>query len=128
MSGKKNFTIIARIRSFKYAVDGIWLMLRTQHNAWVHLIATFSAIVAGVVFNITPQHWVFIIVAMALVWVSEALNTAFEFLCDVASPDFHPLVQKAKDVSAGSVLISAICAAAVGCIVFVPYILRLIAL
>ena len=41
------------------------------------------------------------------VWTAEALNTAFEFLAGVASPEFHPLVKNAKDVTAGAVLISA---------------------
>jgi diacylglycerol kinase (ATP) len=56
------------------------------------------------------------------VWTAEALNTAFEFLCDVASPDFHPLVAKAKDVAAGAVLICAVGAVAVGGCVFAPYV------
>jgi diacylglycerol kinase (ATP) len=60
------------------------------------------------------------------VWVSEALNIAFEFLCDVASPEFHPLVKKSKDVAAGAVLLSAIGAAIIGCIVFIPHITALV--
>ena len=52
---------------------------------------------------------------------AEALNTALEFLADVASPEFHPLVGKAKDVAAGAVLISAIGSAAIGLLVFGPY-------
>ena len=44
---------------------------------------------------------------MAAVWSAEALNTAFEFLADVASPEFHPLVKQSKDVAAGAVLMSA---------------------
>ncbi|MCL1857111.1 MAG: diacylglycerol kinase family protein [Kiritimatiellaeota bacterium] len=50
------------------------------------------------------------------------MNTALEFLADVASPNFHPLVKKAKDVSAAAVLVTAIGAATVGFIVFLPYI------
>jgi Prokaryotic diacylglycerol kinase len=34
--------------------------------------------------------------------------TALEFLADAASPNFHPVVRDAKDVSAGAVLISAL--------------------
>jgi diacylglycerol kinase (ATP) len=61
---------------------------------------------------------------MVAVWTAEALNTAFELLCDVASPEFHPLVEKAKDVAAGAVLIAAIGAAAVGLLVLGPPLLR----
>ena len=57
------------------------------------------------------------------VWTAESLNTAFEFLADVASPDFDPLVKKSKDVAAGAVLISVIGSVVIGVLVFVPYFL-----
>ena len=71
-------------------------------------------------------EWCAIAVAIAMVWTAEALNTAFEFLCDVASPEFHPLIQKAKDVAAAAVLLSAVGAAVIGLIVFVPHLLRIV--
>ncbi len=45
--------------------------------------------------------------AIVSVWTAEALNTAFEFLTDVASPSFHPIAGQAKDVAAGAVLLAA---------------------
>jgi diacylglycerol kinase (ATP) len=68
-----------------------------------------------------PQDWRWIIVAIALVWVAEIVNTAFEHLCDVVQPDFHVSVKAAKDVAAGAVLIAALAAAAIGVLVFLPY-------
>ena len=124
----RNFSIAARIKSIGHALDGLGLMLRTQHNAWIHLAATIAVVVAGVVLGITTEAWLVLILAIVMVWIAEALNTAFELLCDVASPDFHPLVKAAKDVAAGAVLLSAIAAAIVGTIVFLPRIIRLIAL
>ena len=64
--------------------------------------------------------------AIVSVWTAEALNTAFEFLADVASPEYHPLVAKAKDVSAGAVLISAIGSVVVGVLIFGAYVLGLL--
>jgi diacylglycerol kinase (ATP) len=60
------------------------------------------------------------VVVIAFVWAAEAVNTAFELLCDVASPGFHPLVEAAKDVAAGAVLICAIGAATTGVLVLGP--------
>ena len=121
-----SFTFSGRIRSVKFAVDGIVLMLCNQHNAWVHLVATISVVIAGGLFGITSVQWVAVIVAIVLVWVAEGLNTAFELLCDVTNPEFHPIVKQAKDVSAGAVLISAIGALIIGLIVLVPYILSVL--
>ena len=122
------FSIADRFKSIHYALAGIGLMLRTQHNAWIHLAATIIAVTAGLLLGITTESWFALILAIVIVWIAEALNTAFELLCDVASPDFHPLVKAAKDVAAGAVLLSAIAAAIVGTIVFLPRIIRLIAL
>ena len=59
------------------------------------------------------------------VWTAEALNTAFEFLADVASPEFHPLVKHAKDVAAGAVLIAAFGAAVIAVLVLGPHLVGL---
>jgi diacylglycerol kinase len=116
----KSFSIVDRVKSFGYALSGIAAMLRTQHNAWVHLAATVAVIVGGVWFGLSREEWVWLILAVVAVWAAEAVNTAFEFLCDVASPEFHPMVKQAKDVAAAAVLITAIGSASIGAIVFVP--------
>lgn len=120
------FSFTGRIRSVRYAVAGIAEMLEGQHNAWVHFVATLCVIAAGLFFQVDAFEWAILVLAIALVWVAEALNTAFEFLCDVASPEFHPLVKKSKDVAAGAVLLSAIAAIIVGLIIFVPYLMQVV--
>lgn len=119
------FSFSGRLRSFKYAIEGLELMLKSQHNAWVHLALTIFVIISGFIFVLTSFEWIAIITAIVLVWVSEGLNTAFELLCDVTTPEFHPIVKKAKDVSAGAVLISAIGAASIGLIVFIPHMYKI---
>ena len=84
-------------------------------------MATISVITAAAVFGVTVTEWCLLVLVITTVWVAEGVNTAFEFLCDVASPDFHPLVKKSKDVAAGAVLLSALGAATVGLIIFIPY-------
>jgi diacylglycerol kinase len=65
--------------------------------------------------------WRWITVAVALVWFAEALNTAFEYVCDVVSPGEHPAVKQAKDIAAGAVLVCAVGAAIIGCLTFWPH-------
>jgi diacylglycerol kinase (ATP) len=120
-----DFTIAARIKSVGYALAGIATMLRSQHNAWIHLAATIAVVLLAFWFAVSAAEWVALIIAVVIVWCAEALNTAFELLCDVASPEFHPLVKQAKDVAAAAVLIAAIGAMAVGLLIFGP---RLVAL
>ncbi len=117
------FSFTGRIRSGTHALHGIIEMLKSQHNAWIHLMATVCVIVAGAVLGVSTTQWCLLVLVITTVWVAEGLNTAFEFLCDVASPEFHPLVKKSKDVAAGAVLLSAVGAVAVGLIIFIPYVI-----
>lgn len=96
-------------------------MLATQHNAWIHAVATCAVVAAGVALRISAGDWCLLTLATMAVWTAEALNTAFEFLTDVASPSFHPLAEKAKDVAAGAVLITAVGAGVVGALVLWPH-------
>ena len=122
-NGHDTFSFSGRLRSGAHALRGIVEMLRSQHNAWVHAVATLCVLVAGIVFSVSALQWCLLVLVITTVWVAEGLNTAFEYLCDVASPDFHPLVKKSKDVAAGAVLLSALGAVAVGMIIFLPYLI-----
>jgi len=118
------FSVLGRLKSFGFAFAGLAFMLRTQHNAWLHLAATIAVIAAGVALNIAADDWRWLVAAITLVWPAEAMNTAFEYLCDVVQPEFHASVQRAKDIAAGAVLLCAIGAAVLGAITFAPYVLR----
>jgi len=100
-------------------------MVKSQHNAWIHALATILVCAAGIFWRITREEWCWVIVSIMAVWTAEALNTALEFLADASNPNFHPLVGKAKDVAAAAVLISAMGAAVIGILVFGPYLARM---
>jgi diacylglycerol kinase (ATP) len=117
----REFSLAARLRSFRYAGRGLRILITSQHNAWIHAGATLVVVAAGLGFEIGRNEWLALILAMVAVWTTEAMNTALEFLSDAASSEFHPLVEKAKDVAAGAVLICAIGALAVGVLVFAPH-------
>ena len=124
MNDHTRITFDGRIRSVKCALSGIRVMLLSQQNAWIHAVATVLVIICGIHFNLTAGEWCWIVLAMTAVWAAEALNTAFEFLTDLASPAFHPLAGKAKDVSAGAVLLTAIGSIVIGLLIFSPHLWR----
>ena len=115
------FQFSGRIRSFKYAFRGLWLMIRSQHNARIHSAATVAVVILGFIVHLSSSEWCWIVLAIASVWTAEALNTAFEFLADVTTKEFHPVVEQSKDVAAGAVLITAIAATIIGAIIFYPH-------
>jgi diacylglycerol kinase len=118
------FSLRSRATSFRYAFSGIAAVIRTQPNAWIHTLASVSVVGLGLLFRVSGLEWCVLILAIALVWMAEAMNTALEFLADAVNPRQHPLVGKAKDAAAGAVLLAAIGAAVVGLIILGPYCLE----
>ncbi len=97
------------------------MLLSSQHNAWLHALATVLVLVCGLMLDLRSQDWIFVVIACAMVWSMEALNTAIEFLADAVHPEQHPLIEKAKDVAAAGVLIAALAAVLIAILVFIPY-------
>jgi diacylglycerol kinase (ATP) len=119
----EEFSLIKRAKSFTYAGRGLWVFVKTTHNAWVHLIILVVAIALGVYFGIARIEWMMLVFAGGFVLVSEAFNTAIEIDIDLTSPDFHPYAKDTKDVAAGAVLVSAVTALIIGLLIFVPHII-----
>ena len=113
----------SRWQSVLYALNGIRLLVRTQVNAQIHLVATCAVVVAGFYFSVSASEWCALVLAMGLVWAAEALNTGIEAVVDLVSPEKHELAGKAKDVAAAGVLLASVAALVVGLVVFVPYVI-----
>jgi len=109
--------IRGRKNSFRYAFAGFLFVLKTQKNAWLHLIATAIVIFVSFWLGIDRIEWLAILLVIGLVWMAEFMNTALEVIVDLASPEKHPLAKVGKDVGAASVLIAAILAVIIGVIV-----------
>ena len=112
------------VRSFKFAFAGLTALVRTQPNAWVHVALAALALGLSLVLRLSPVEIAVVILTIGLVLTAEAVNTALESVCDLVSPGYHPLVKKAKDLSAAAVLISAVAAIGVALAVFLPPLLR----
>ena len=114
-----------RIESFGYAFKGIAILFTSQPNARIHAVVLSLVVAAGFYFKIDKTEWLTIVLIAALVLSAEAMNTAVEFVVDLASPDHHHLAGKAKDVAAAAVLLAAFGAVIIGLIIFLPKILLL---
>ena len=117
----EEFSLIKRAKSFTYAGRGLWIFLKTTHNAWVQLCIFLAAVVVGFYFGITRIEWMMLVIAGGFVLVAEAFNTAIEIDINLTSPDFHPYAKDTKDVAAGAVLIAAATAFIIGLLIFIPY-------
>ena len=120
ISEEKKFSVVARGRSVKYALRGVGVIFKTQHNAWVHALVGAIVLILGFVYNLSEAEWGLIVLAIAAVLAAEGFNTALEIDIDLTSPEYHPYARDTKDVAAGAVLLTVTGAIAVGLIIFVP--------
>ncbi len=120
LKGKQKFI------GFAYAWQGILFVIRNERNFQLHLLAAVIVILAGTLLHLSMLEWVVIIVAITNVLITEMINSALEAIMDYLSLQFHPAIKKIKDMAAGAVLIAAIAAAAIGCIIFIPKIISIV--
>ncbi len=122
MTSKRDqkFSLEKRIKSFSFAWNGLKVLFTEEHNARVHLAVTLVIITLGLAFEISISEWIFLFIIIALVFVCEILNSAIENLCDLVSPAYNEYIKKAKDLGAAATLVSAIIAAIIGLLIFVP--------
>ncbi len=106
--------------NFRYAFRGVGILFRDERNAWIHLTAALIVTLLGAFLGLSRTEWMIVVMVIAVVIAAEAFNSALERLCDRVSAEYHPLIGQAKDLAAGAVLITAIGAALVGLILFVP--------
>lgn len=115
-----------RINSFGYAFKGIATFFKEEAHPKIHVLAIFVISLMGYWLALSGTEWCLILICFAIVVVAEAFNSALERLVDLASPEYHPLAGKAKDIAAGAVLLGVILCGIVWGIIFIPKLYALI--
>lgn len=108
-------------KSIGVAFDGIVDLIKSENNAKIHLVSTIVVIIVGLKLQFLAIEWLWISLAIAGVWVAELINTAIEKLTDLVSPEINPIAKKVKDYAAGAVLVMAIWAIFVFCLISLPH-------
>ena len=123
----KKFTSTERIRSFRYAIEGLKIAIKEEHNIRIHLVISLIVIISGFILQISNTEWLVICILISLVLSLELINSAIENLCDHISPEWHIMIKKIKDISAAAVLIASFGSVICGLIIFIPKICSLLA-
>lgn len=112
-----------RMRSFRYAFQGIFRFFREEHNALLHLMATATVVVLAIFFHVQGGELLALIIVTGIVWMAELFNTAIERLADLVSKEYHPGIGYLKDLAAAAVLIASVTAVITGIVIFLPKLL-----
>ena len=116
----ENFSIRARIRSFKFSFEGLAAFFRKEHNSWIHVLATLVVLGVSYWVGVTRTELLAVVFAIGFVWVAEIFNTCIERMMDYISLERHPDIKFIKDLASGAVLIAALTAVVVALIIFIP--------
>ena len=119
----EKFSIKKRIKSFSYAFAGLRVLFREEHNSWIHATAAVLAIAAGFLFRISPVEWIAVIIVIGMVFSAEILNSSLERTADFVKAERDDRRRDIKDLGAAAVLVTAISAALVGIMIFLPKII-----
>lgn len=108
------------IECFNCAFDGVKYSLKTQRNMRIHFLATVVVLMLALIFKLTKLELLVLFITIALVILTEMINTAIEVTIDLITEEYHPKAAAAKNVAAGAVLVAAVLAAIVGFLIFFP--------
>ncbi len=120
MKNPKDSFLKERIRSLKFAIKGVWLLITTEPSIMVQISIGLLITFLGFFMNLSPTEWMFQFLAIGMVLVAESLNTCIEKLCDFVHPDYHKKIGFIKDISAGAATFAAIIAIIIGMIIYFP--------
>ncbi|HLA42162.1 MAG TPA: diacylglycerol kinase family protein [Aggregatilineales bacterium] len=109
-----------RVRSFSYALAGCLHMLRYAKNVRIQMFAALAVISISLWLGLSRVEWAVIALIIGLNWFAEFMNAAIEATVNLASPEYHPMAQLAKDVAAGAVLLTAILSVIIALLLLVP--------
>ena len=114
-----------RLRSIKFATKGLWLLVTTEDSIKAQFFAGILVVIAGFYFEISAIEFMIHILAIALVLVAEASNTAIEKMADFVHPEYHKKIGFIKDIAAGAPAFAAIFSIIIAAIFYGPKILEL---
>lgn len=121
-----SYSFKKQLKSFTFAWKGILTCAGHEQNITFHLIAAVVVVAAGFLFGISHTEWMVVMLCIGTVIAAELFNSAIERLVDLVSPEWQKIAGEVKDIAAGAVLVTAIAAAIVGLIVFLPYVIALL--
>ena len=122
----ERFSIKKRIKSFRYAFTGLHVLFREEHNSRIHAFAAICVVIAGFAFRISAYEWIAVTIVIGMVLCAEAINSSLERTADFVKAERDDRKRDIKDLGAAAGLLTAIAAAIVGLIIFLPKILSLI--
>ena len=129
LRNKSKYTGLKRVLySAKYSMDGLIYSYKNEKSLWIHAVVSICSIIAGFIFRISLGQWSIMLIALVVILAFELVNTAIEAIVDMVTLEFNPLAKIAKDCGSAATFVTSFIGIIIGCVIFIPKILKLIEL
>jgi len=113
------------IDSLNCAIDGVLYTARTQRHMRNHFIVAIVVLLLSLILKVSAVEFILLALSISFVLFAEMMNTAVEAVVDMVTAEYHPVARIAKDVAAGSVLLSVVGSVVTGYVILSGYIFPL---
>lgn len=120
MKNPKDSFVVDRFKSVKYALKGLWMLLRSENSIKLQFGIGIALTFLGFSMNISTSEWTAQFLAIGLVMVAEGLNTSIEKIANFIHPEYHEKIGEIKDIAAGAVAIAALVSFVIGFLIYLP--------
>jgi len=120
MKNPKDSFVVDRFKSVKYALKGLWMLLRSENSIKLQFGIGIALTFLGFSMNISTSEWTAQFLAIGLVMVAEGLNTSVEKIANFIHPEYHEKIGEIKDIAAGAVAIAALVSFVIGFLIYLP--------
>mgnify|MGYP000947705091 CR=1 FL=1 len=118
--GSKKISFQDRAKSAIYALNGLKVLLKEEHNSRIHTAITVVVVIAGFLLKISTIEWLIVCILIGMVFSLEIMNSAIENLCDHVTSQWHETIKKIKDLAASAVFVASVISVICGIIIFLP--------
>ncbi len=113
------------INSFINSFNGLKYAYVHEQSLLLHALLVIIVLVSGFYFQISKMQWAILLIVVAMVMITELINTAIEATVDLITNKYNELAKIAKDCGSAATFISSILAIGLYAYVFLPQIIRL---
>lgn len=108
------------LNRFKFPIAGLVTIVKKDRNLILHLVFAVIVIFVSLILKLNQNEWLWIILAIFSVLITEIINTSIEYVVDMYTDKYNIHAKHAKDTAALAVLLSSIMAAIIGIMIFLP--------
>lgn len=113
------------MKSMRNAWRGLGDIARAEQSFRIQLLVGGGVFLCAALLPLVLWERILLVLLVVSVLVLEIVNSIFERLADAVHPRLHPTVREIKDMMAGAVLLAAVTAAIVGCVIILPHVIAL---